>query len=273
MSEPEVEESPKRLVTWRISRQRLTELVVVVFGVMIALGAENLVEEIRLRGDARDLEIALQGEVYGAVVQSWERQLVAPCLSQRLSTLAGRVSSATEGKWTPIPAPTSSLGGFDFATPQAYRSPNRLWTTSTFDRALGSEAFKRVPRARADIYVGIFNQIATMSAVNDAEYFAAASLAPLSYVSTEMTSEVRSDLLQQISSVDRHQELVFTMAGQIMDSALTLPDSGLQSRILKDEAELRGHGQKIAERYGACSDLRAIDRLLAKARSRSAPIP
>ena len=55
-AEPEVEARPERRVGWRPSRARLVEMTVVVFGVLIALGLENAVEELRLRGDARKLE-------------------------------------------------------------------------------------------------------------------------------------------------------------------------------------------------------------------------
>ncbi|MFT4252762.1 MAG: type II secretion system protein, partial [Caulobacter sp.] len=80
-----------------MSRQRLIELLVVMFGVLLALGLENLVEEIRLRGDAQDLEVSFRDEIYSAVQESWLRQAVAPCLSTRLSSLNERVAAARTG--------------------------------------------------------------------------------------------------------------------------------------------------------------------------------
>jgi len=64
-----------------LSRTRLIELAVVVFGAMIALSVESAAEDIRRRGDALALEAAFQSEVFYAVVFSWERQAAEPCSS------------------------------------------------------------------------------------------------------------------------------------------------------------------------------------------------
>jgi hypothetical protein len=220
MSEPEVEEGPKPRIRWPISRQRLVELTVVVFGVMIALGLENLVQEIRLQGDARELEQAFRDDIVSAVEQSWERQVVAPCLVRNLASLTERVVTPG-GAWAAAPA--ARTGNFALAMPQPYRVPIRLWTTSTFDRALGSEAFKRIPRERANAYAVLFYQIGIHGENNDAEYMAAANLAPLAFPQSDMNAEVRADLLRSLALVDRQQGLAVIVSKQLIELALSLP--------------------------------------------------
>ncbi len=265
MSEPEIEETPKRRLRWPINRQRLIELIVVVFGVMIALGLENLVEEIRLRGDARELEEAFRADIFNAVGQSWERQVVTPCLTERLSSMAEQVSTpggALEA------APGANNGTVTFALPTPYRAPTRLWTTYTFDRALGSEAFKRIPLERADAYAVLFFQIRTQGEANDDEFLAIAGLAPLAFPQPDLNAEVRANLLQTLALLDRHRGLAAIKADQLIEKALTLPQGDdIRAQILEARAELDEQGAQIRAQYGDCVDLGATDRLMEMARA------
>lgn len=260
MSEPEIEEQPKRRVTWALSRQRLVELGVVVFGVMIALGLESLVQEIRLRGDARELEQAFRDDILSAVGLSWERQVVTPCLSETLSSLAERVVTSDGALEA---APGMDNGNIMFALPTPYRAPTRLWTTYSFDRALGSEAFKRIPRERADAYAVVFFQIQTRSEENAAEYMAIAELAPLAFPQANLNDEVRADLLRTLAQLDRHHALAAIQAAQLIENALTMPRADdIRADIVAGRADFDDHGAMLQTAYGDCVDLGATDRLM-----------
>lgn len=264
MPETEIDEHPKRSFKSPIGRERLVELAVVVFGILIALGVDSLAQEARLRGDARELEKAFQADIGAAVALSWERQLVGACLRQHLATLADRV--AAPGPHEAMQALNLSDGSFDFALPQLYRAPTRLWTTASFDRAMGAEAFKRIPQERADAYVVLFALIANRREANLAEFYAGAGLAPLAYAQLDMNAEVRSDLLQQIAVLDRHQSLSLLTAGQIIEAAFAIPGTQDMHRAI---VESRPHLEKWADEaktnYGACVDDGAVDRLIALA--------
>lgn len=260
MSEQEAEPSPKRRFKLPIGRQRLIELLVVVFGVMIALGLENLVEEIRLHGDARELEEALQEDLALAVAQSFERQVIAPCLRQRLALLTKRVSTPN-GATTP--SIDASPGGMDFVLPPVYRAPTRLWPTSTFDRAIGSEAFKRIPRERASAYAMNFAHIATMRDDNNAEFYAATGLAPLAWPQPDLDPEVRADLLKTLSTLDRHNTLAVLSGEQLIRSVLTMPGGDrIGAEVLEDVDGLEEFVAQRRRTYGDCVDAGAADRLL-----------
>ncbi len=260
MSEPEIEEASKRRVTWSLSRQRLVELAVVVFGVMIALGLENLVQEIRLHGDARDLEEAFRADLVAAVGHSWERQVVTPCLTERLSSMAEQVNTPDGAL---AAAPGANSGNVIFALPTPYRAPTRLWTTYTFDRALGSEAFKRIPLERADAYAVLFFQIRTRGEANNDEFLAIAGLAPLAFPQPDLNAEVRVELLRTLALLDRHRGLAAIQADQFIESALTLPQGDdIRAEILESRAALDEQGALLREQYGDCVDLGATDRLM-----------
>ncbi|CAN5169021.1 hypothetical protein BH10PSE1_BH10PSE1_18230 [soil metagenome] len=261
----EVEESPAQRVKWPLSRQRLIEMAVVVFGVMIALGLENAVEEIRLRGDARDLEEAFRTDVFRAVKGSWERQVIAPCLTRNLSSLTERVIAA-DGAWQAAPA--VSTGTIPFAMPQPYRVPSRVWTTTAFDRALGSEAFKRIPRERAEAYAGLFSMVELRREDNAAEYLATSSLAPLAFPQTGIDAEVRAALLQSLALADRHRGLALVQSNQIMAAALALRGGAdIRAEVLARRAEFDESTENARTNYGDCIDPGATDRLMKAAAS------
>lgn len=266
MSEPEVEPRPKRRFTSPLSRERMIELAVVVFGILIALGLDNLVQEARLRGDARALELAFQDDIQQAVMQSWERQLIAPCLAQRLVFLADRtVAPGPVEAASAIRFPGATL---DFALPVPYRAPTRVWTTSSFDRALGTEAFKRIPRDRADAYARLFAMIAERREENASEFFASAGLAPLSYVDGDLDAEVRADLLRQIAVLDRHQTLALAVSDQIIEQAFAMPASqAFRAELVQQQADLKKMLDESRTDYGACVDAASLDRLIATAKA------
>jgi len=260
MSEPLPDPRPKPGFSLPLSRQRLIELGVVVFGVLIALGLDNLVQEVRLRGDAHELEKAFKDDIGAALENGLERQVVAPCQVQALSALTERVV-ASEGSMEAAPA--SQTGNLVFAMSQPYRSPVRLWTTSTFDRALGTEAFKRIPRERADAYSALFSQIEMGRENNAAEYLAAAGLAPLAYAQNEMNVEVRAELLQNLALLDRQQALTLLMSSQFIEAAMSSPaGDDIRAELLAHQSEMGEAGARWKAIYGDCVDLGAIDRLL-----------
>jgi hypothetical protein len=261
MSEPAPDPRPKLRLRLLVSRRRLAEFTVVVLGVLVALGLEHLIQEARFRGDARDLERAFVSDVQRAVFLSLERQAVTPCLIQRLRVLSERVD-APAGDLEPVEALPS---GFNYATPQIYRSPTRVWVTASFDRALGSEAFKRIPADRADEYASLFALIGSQQELNDAEFLAAMGLAPLAFSQSNMTAEVRADMLRQISNLDRHQAVIVTGSEQIVEAALSLPKMGKDVRrwLMEDgEEAYQEFRSEMRAHYGDCADFTAMDRLL-----------
>ncbi len=262
MSEPAPDPPPKRIRRLSISRRRLVEFTVVVLGVLVALGLENLIQEARYHADARDLERAFTADISNAVNLSLERQGITPCLIQRLRALSERVDAATDEL-----GPAEHLGSSGnpgYATPQIYRSPIRLWVTASFDRALGSEAFKRIPAERAVEYAAMFAQIRGQQELNDAEYLGTIGLAPLAYSQPNMNAEVRADALRQISNLDRHQRILALASGQIVEHALSLPMIGKDVRrsLIEDEAVFQEYRSEMRAVYGDCIDFTAMERLM-----------
>ncbi|CAN5399672.1 hypothetical protein BH09PSE1_BH09PSE1_10530 [soil metagenome] len=260
MSEPTPDPRPMPRLRLPVSRQRLMELAVVVFGVMIALGLENLVEEVRLRGDAQELEKALQKDISSAIQYGWERQAVDKCLTDKLTSLTERAISG-DGSWEAAPA--VSHGSISLSLPAPYRSPVRLWTTASFDRALDTEAFKRIPRERADTYAVLFASITSRREGNAAEYQALARLAPLAVPMSGVDSEVRVEMLQALSQLDRDRALALIQADQFLARALKIPGSDAVRMGVLEQRELYAEAaQSLETNYGDCVDRGAAHRLM-----------
>lgn len=263
MSEPIPDPPPKRKIRISISRQRMVEFTVVVLGVLVALGLENLVQEARYRADARDLEQALASDIADTLFFAAERQAVAPCISEKLAAFSQHMDAAGEGPLAPA-RPTDGLGPLDYATPQAYRTPSRNWDTSAYERAIANESYKRIPAETARAYRLFYSQVDKQDNLNRNEFIAITSLAPLIIGPSIVSEEVRADLRRDLSYLDRHNTLMALVSQQLMEIGPEIPfvTEELRQR-LRDEPEWIARSRTTATAaYGDCVDFTAADKLL-----------
>lgn len=243
-----------------ISRERLIELAVVVFGVSIALGAESLVQELRYQGDSRDLQKALADEVATALVFAAERQAVAPCIAERVT----EVSSHLDGRVAePLRQLPSSQGNIRYSLPQPYRTPARPWSSSVYDRALSSEAYKRVNLDRAYTYNALYTQIGQLRELNRSEFLLVTNLAPVITEGTITSEEVRADLRKDLAILDRHNALAVLLSQQLWDKVADIPfieDSF--RRGLESDPNWYPSMRAYVASYGICADVAKWDDLL-----------
>lgn len=244
------------------SRARAIELGFIVLGVFIALVLENIVQELRYLDDSAELEEALADDFYSTVLIAKERQAISPCLKQRLAEIERRLS-APDGPRQIEEEPTSRQLGF--VTRQAYRAPTRVWITSSFDRAIGSDAFKRIPDARANSYASAFALIGNLGTLNDAEFQAISEVAPLAYEQAGWTPELRYEALQKLAVLDRYQALLKVNTAQIIALIYGIPGmkDAVRERFAQAEKTepggLAAFGAKLKSEYGDCVDLRVFD--------------
>ncbi len=145
------------------------ELAIVVLGVVIALGAQQAVETLRWRDEARRTEEALTIEIAKSVVHAIERQMVSRCLSDRLSYLIGKVSS-NEGAWAGEPMPLQQVATAVKSVPAAYRTPNRRWNDNVWESAQTGDVFNHMPRARVAAFSNIYALMEGLRKDNEFEH-------------------------------------------------------------------------------------------------------
>ena len=84
-------------------RDLLAEVAVVMIGILLALGAEALVERRHWQEEAAISERAIRLELLDAASNSWERFFVAPCLSVEIAGLAEQLGSSPS-RWQGMPS-------------------------------------------------------------------------------------------------------------------------------------------------------------------------
>src|SRR4051794_2283493 len=114
---------PKPLHGWRALAG---EVGIIVIGVLIALGAEQLVEAWHWRAQATEARTALRDEIgRDNLPQAYTRLAIAPCLSAKLDQLDPALAAHMERR--------------EFlALAQSYRPPNRGWDDEAWKAVIGT---------------------------------------------------------------------------------------------------------------------------------------
>ena len=90
---------------WHGLREFLKEYLIVVIGVLTALGAEQAVERLHWNDRLAETRTQLKSELTGDAKNGIYWLTVAPCLDQQLDALSKRVGDARRsGNFTPLPA-------------------------------------------------------------------------------------------------------------------------------------------------------------------------
>jgi hypothetical protein len=127
---------PKPLHGWR---EFAGEVGIIVVGVLIALGAEQVVEEIHWNREVAGAREALGYEIADSVGQGYEREHIYQCVERRLDLLAAIVDKAGEtGRLPPLGSPAST--------------PFRSWVDATWRTTMAGDAASHFGRRELDIY-------------------------------------------------------------------------------------------------------------------------
>jgi hypothetical protein len=144
---------PKPVRDWR---EFLSEMSVIVLGILIALGGEQLIETLHWRYEVRETEARLAGELgANAAIAMW-RVHTASCVEKRLDEIGGIIdAAATSGKLPPIGA----LG-----QPLWY-----LWGHGTWDSAVASQTATHFPAQRLANFAVAYQFISRLGEINQRE--------------------------------------------------------------------------------------------------------
>lgn len=144
---------PKPVRDWR---EFLSEMSVIVLGILIALGGEQLIETLHWRYEVRDTDARLARELGANAAIAMQRMHTASCIEKRLDEIASIIdTAATNGKLPPIAA----LG-----RPTLY-----LWGHGTWDSAVASQTAAHFPVARLQNYAVAYQLITRLGELNQRE--------------------------------------------------------------------------------------------------------
>jgi hypothetical protein len=114
-------------------RELLSEVVVIVIGVSIALSGEQLVETVHWREQVRGAHEALAADMSTVLGMAAERESFSICLDQHLNHLADDIDEASRTGRLP---PQGAM----------HRAPRRLWRLNSWDGLVAAGIGPHLPR-------------------------------------------------------------------------------------------------------------------------------
>ena len=248
---------PKALHGWR---ELTKEVGIIVLGVLIALGFEQLVQEWRWRVEARHTRQALVNEIGIPALFAIERLALQQCLRERATNLAVKLSRGS-AHWSADPMvlgeARNAVGGrgIDTGIPLAYRAPRRPWISDDWDTAKSTGVFNHMDRGDVRDFQFMFRNINELRSLQDEEV----TLEPqLSFLSFDQTLEPQSRVqaLTTLARLDYLNGLEGTTARQFLSTIvrkrLQLGSLTLGGRKTTFDAATDQILTALKERYGRC---------------------
>jgi hypothetical protein len=246
---------PKPLHGWR---EFLSEVGIIVLGILIALGGEQVVENYHWRERARDADGTIQAELYSNAVQMAERRAVQPCLRQRIAALGAQLER-NDDRWrgmAPHSATKSAARQARVAANESapvlrgvYGAPNRAWVHDRWDAAKSDGVTAHLPRDRVQSYEFAYDSTILMDRLEEIEQENASKLA---YLATDrvLAPGDRPAMVAALAEIDRVNTIMATVSAQTLSQLESMRLPYASSSQLKDEvADLQWYDR--AE-YGSC---------------------
>ena len=207
---------PKPLHGWR---EFVGEIAIIVIGVLIALGAEYLIEQWHWHEKAEIAEGAFREELLGVGGVAYERLIVQPCLQGRIRDLSNHLNE-TAGPWKASPMPfRSSL--YLNVIPVVYRAPTRPLLTDGWKSAIANGTLNHLPSEHVRALSALYEQVDQFGTLQREEAKSAASLTPLAFDRT-LDGSSRTQMLASLADVDRINSLMALNASQMLESLRAL---------------------------------------------------
>jgi hypothetical protein len=247
---------PKAFHGWR---EFAKEVGIIVLGVVIALGFEQIVQTWHWRIEARHSREALANEIEYSALWAEERLAVQECLRDRIQELTTDLNGAAVewvGKPLVLRDARKPIGqAIQLGLPLVYRAPHRPWLSDEWQTAKSSGALDHMDRRDAHNLEFIYRNINQLEALQEEENslqpqisFLAfhQSLAPESRVNAFVVL-ARLDSLNAMQAQSARQMLSTIRSANLRPGAIaigrqTIPFEQARSQIIS----------ALRDRYGGC---------------------
>ena len=200
---------PKPLHGWR---EFAGEVGIIVVGVPIALGAQQVVESLQWAHKSRSAKSELHQQMAFAWVLGEEREALHQCADDYLSDLAKDVVSSPP-LWHPVPA--NYCGA---RSRHVYSPPNRPWPTEVWRSVETEGTVSHLGGSYSREASFLFDFIKTMNEENAAEDSEAAALNALAYPIT-LTADSRTEFVRSIERLHYDNDML-TLGSQQMQAQI-----------------------------------------------------
>jgi len=221
---------------WHGVREFLKEYVIIVVGVLTALGAEAVVEWLHWRNAAADARASMVPVELNLVQFSGEREAQSPCLAAEFRTLRAALDEAGQTGWLPAIA--------------SVRNPTRRsWTFAAYDGIVSGQVLPRLSTDERGVVTGINAWSQYLQRNRDVEVRAWSILrsieGPRRRAGEAEVANLRAALSDAIYQSDLVRLGARQMAARIVDHRL-LTDAEVEA------AWAKGAKQGREGPYGAC---------------------
>jgi hypothetical protein len=197
---------PKPLHGWRAF---FGEVGVIVLGVLIALGATQLVDAWQWRQQIKQADEAFSFELEAAVQNAYVRLAIEPCLIHRLDEIEAQLNEPGEN-WRgmhEILNSTPTTVGPPLAAAYHTYVPAMPITTNAWSNALANGIVSHLPPLRASYLSDAYDAATRLREDSRQEGMAVASLAPLAK-DRKLTSDNRIAMLQSVRQLQHLDDMI-----------------------------------------------------------------
>jgi len=233
---------PKPLHGWRAFAG---EVGIIVLGVLIALGAEQVVESIHDRYLAREALDHIRGELAYDSAFAAERIAIGDCMRTSFTDLRQRLAASgddwpgLQGK--PLSGAAQTAQASFFASAPALTSPHPLWPVSAWTAATSSGVFNR-GQGRFFNYAALYAMVDWLARLQDHEIADYSRFPPFD-VPHKLDPATRLRILSEISAIDADNADVERLAAVFVTAARrngVPPSPQWLGRALRSDARSRG---------------------------------
>ena len=228
---------PKPLHGWR---EFAGEVGVVLLGVLLALGAQQLVSDWQWRSDVRDADARISEELSFDVALAYERSAIDTCLRPRLTELRDELLK-NDPTW---PGSRVRLADdlFKSSFPPVYRTPGRPWALASWQNAQDSGVIGHFQPERAQQLGGLFETVALLKQRQSEEENMSESLGDLAFAGPINSAERRANL-KTVASLDAIDALIVFDTGVLIQDAREAgigPDPKRLKQLVDQQRSYRG---------------------------------
>lgn len=192
---------PKPLRGWR---EFVGEVGIIVIGVLIALGAEQLVEKLRWKAEVADARASLNVQLAESEFSARKRLKVQSCIARKLDRIDDLLSASDRP-----------------AIVQVDLSPLRLWSTSAWESATASGAVGHMNPNQRDLYADLFAFTGALGDLNRKEFDLVGEMRVLNRPRT-LSQGTRDSLILDIARLRQFNTIIGLAAHEWLDEVKPL---------------------------------------------------
>ena len=240
---------PKPLHGWK---EFANEIFVIVIGVLIALGFEQVVEDLHWQHKVREGEELLQSEAQRNLAMSLQAYVVAPCIDAQIELVRQNLAEPLESR-KPLALITDKAERF------VIRQPSHPAYTSNWQSLIADGTLNHMPRKRVSLW-GPFYQSAEKNSAVSSEALGLADELMILANPVALTPDERVRLLEnaeQLAAVtNRSRSVAMRVVDWSRQLGIEVPEKRIDAFIARSATGTfcRAHGLPLADWRNALTE-------------------